>query len=83
MSEVKLSKQQYKAYKPKRGPNWKLILGGVLLAVLAIFAFINRDAVAVNFLFAKVSLPLILIILAAFFLGVVVALLIQSFRKPS
>lgn len=83
MSEVKLSRQKYKAYKPKRGPNWKLILGTILLAILTVFAFINWNAIEVNFLFTKVQVPLILIIIASFTLGAAVALLIESFRKPN
>ncbi|HHX07452.1 MAG TPA: DUF1049 domain-containing protein [Erysipelothrix sp.] len=83
MSEVKLSRREYKAYKPKRGPNWKIIVGAILLVLLGVFAFINRTVVKVNFLFTTIDLPLILVILASFVVGALVSLLIYTFRKPN
>ena len=82
MSEVKLSRKKYKAYKPKRGPNWKIILSAVLLIILAVFGFFNRESISVNLLFTTLVTPLIYVIIASFVVGALVSLLIYTFRKP-
>ncbi|MEK3882326.1 lipopolysaccharide assembly protein LapA domain-containing protein [Paenibacillus sp. PL2-23] len=46
-----------------------LISAFAFALVIAVFAVINVDQVQVNFLFAKTSTPLILVILASTFLG--------------
>jgi lipopolysaccharide assembly protein A len=48
---------------------WSLIMGIVFALIVSIFAVINVDAVTVDFLFTKTSLPLIIIIIGSVLMG--------------
>lgn len=48
---------------------WSLIAGLIFALLTAIFAVINVDPVQVNLLFAKVSIPLILLIIGCTLIG--------------
>ncbi|EUJ23101.1 hypothetical protein PGRAN_10478 [Listeria grandensis FSL F6-0971] len=48
---------------------WQVIVGIILAIIIAIFAIVNVDSVQVNFLFAKVEWPLILVILGSVLVG--------------
>jgi lipopolysaccharide assembly protein A len=48
---------------------WTLILSFLFALIVATFAVINGEAVPVDFLFLKKSIPLILVILGSVFMG--------------
>ncbi|AXF57755.1 LapA family protein [Salicibibacter kimchii] len=48
---------------------WTLIMGLVAALLISIFAVINVESVAVNFLFVTTQIPLILIILGSVLMG--------------
>ncbi|OZM57827.1 hypothetical protein CIB95_05560 [Lottiidibacillus patelloidae] len=48
---------------------WSLLLAILFALIVAIFAVINVDPVTVDFLFAKKSIPLILVIIGSVFMG--------------
>ncbi|MEW9500542.1 LapA family protein [Jeotgalibacillus marinus] len=48
---------------------WALIMGIIFALIVAIFAVINVNPVIVNFAFAQVELPLILVILGSVLMG--------------
>lgn len=58
--------------------NGRLLLVFVLIFVVGLFAAFNSQGVAVNFLFAQVSAPLILIIIGSAFIGAVIATLVAT-----
>nr|WP_185425514.1 lipopolysaccharide assembly protein LapA domain-containing protein [Listeria weihenstephanensis] len=62
---------------------WQVIVGIVLAIVIAIFAIINVDSVEVNFLFAKASWPLILIILGSVLIGCLIFFCLNIVRVNS
>ncbi|MGC6767697.1 LapA family protein [Enterococcus sp. LJL51] len=54
---------------------WRVIVGLVLVLVIVVFAVLNNQSVPVNFGIAKISGPLILIILGSAIIGVLVGLI--------
>ncbi|MDT2757807.1 LapA family protein [Enterococcus asini] len=58
--------------------NGRLLLVFVLIFVVGLFAAFNSQAVAVNFLFAQVSAPLILVVIGSAFIGAVIATLVAT-----
>ncbi|EIA19673.1 LapA family protein [Listeria fleischmannii] len=48
---------------------WQVIVGIILAILIAVFAIINVESVQVNFLFAKLEWPLILVILGSVLIG--------------
>ncbi|QDI92826.1 DUF1049 domain-containing protein [Salicibibacter halophilus] len=48
---------------------WTLIMGLIAALLISIFAVINVESVAVNFLFGTTEIPLILIILGSVLMG--------------
>lgn len=57
---------------------WRVIIGLVLVLIVVLFAVLNSQTVPVNFGFAKVSGPFILIILGSAIIGVLVGLLTST-----
>ncbi|WP_159721822.1 LapA family protein [Enterococcus sp. CSURQ0835] len=57
---------------------WKVIVGFILVLIIVIFAVMNNQAVPVNFGFAEVSGPLIIIIIGAALVGALVVFLTSS-----
>lgn len=55
----------------------RLIITVALTLVIVIFAVLNVDNAAINFGFAKIQLPLVLIIIRAAFLGIVITALVS------
>jgi lipopolysaccharide assembly protein A len=51
---------------------WSLILAILFALIVAIFAVINVEPVTVDFLFAKKSIPLILVVIGSVFMGGVI-----------
>ncbi|MBC6309493.1 DUF1049 domain-containing protein [Listeria sp. FSL L7-1582] len=62
---------------------WQVIVGIVLAIVIAIFAVINVDDVKVNFLFAYVEWPLILVILGSVLIGGLIFFCLNIVRTNS
>lgn len=56
---------------------WQVIVGIILALIIAIFAVINVDPVQVNFLFANVEWPLILIIIGSVLIGCLIIFLLN------
>lgn len=57
---------------------WRLVVGIILVLIIALFAILNVEAVPVNFGFAKVEWPLIMIILGSLFIGAIVTVLVST-----
>lgn len=54
---------------------WRVVVGLLLILVIVIFAVLNSQSVPVSFGFAKISGPLILIILGSAIIGAIVGLI--------
>ncbi|GEK28181.1 LapA family protein [Furfurilactobacillus siliginis] len=61
----------------------RLIAGLVLTLIVAIFAVLNVNTVAINFGFAKVHWPLILILIVVLLLGALIAVLVSAGNRVS
>lgn len=57
---------------------WRVIIGLVLVLIVVIFAVLNNQTVPVSFGFAKISGPLILIILGSAIVGALIGLLTST-----
>lgn len=57
---------------------WRLILVIILMIIISIFAILNVDNVPVNFGFANVAAPLIIIIFVSLLLGSLLTLLVST-----
>jgi len=60
---------------------WRLVSALVIVLVIVVFAILNVDPVEVNFGFAKVQWPLILVIVITLILGVAIAVLMATFNS--
>ncbi|WP_145024916.1 lipopolysaccharide assembly LapA domain-containing protein [Paenibacillus sp. Y412MC10] len=60
---------------------WSLIFGLLFALLTAIFAVINVDPVKVNFMFAEVNIPLILLILGCTLIGGIIVGSYGIFRQ--
>ncbi|MCJ8010356.1 lipopolysaccharide assembly protein LapA domain-containing protein [Paenibacillus sp. KQZ6P-2] len=60
---------------------WSLIAGLVFALLTAIFAVINVEPVSVNFMFSKVDIPLILLILGCTLIGGIIVGSYGIFRQ--
>lgn len=58
----------------------RLVVSGVLAAVLAVFVVLNTKSVEINFVVEKASVPLILVLASTGALGVVIGLLLARRR---
>lgn len=54
------------------------VIGLVLALIVVIFAIMNAQSVAINFGFAKVELPLILILIICLVVGALIAVLLST-----
>ncbi|MCC5889609.1 MAG: DUF1049 domain-containing protein [Alkalibacterium sp.] len=59
---------------------WSMIGAIVLFLLVAILSVLNVDRVPINFGFAEVELPLIVIIFASVLLGALIATLLSTFK---
>ena len=57
---------------------WRVVIGLVLVLIVVIFAVLNNQTVPVSFGFAKISGPLILIILGSAIVGALIGLLTST-----
>lgn len=57
---------------------WRVVIGLILVLIVVIFAVLNNQTVPVNFGFAKISGPLILIILGSAIVGALIGLLTST-----
>ncbi|GIO30269.1 MULTISPECIES: LapA family protein [Paenibacillus] len=60
---------------------WSLIAGLVFALITAVFAVINVDPVRVNFMFSKVDIPLILLIVGCTLIGGIIVGSYGIFRQ--
>jgi lipopolysaccharide assembly protein A len=70
------------AGRPKRRVNARLIVGGVLLILLIVFAVENTRSVTMRLIGPEVHAPLFLALLIAAVVGVLIGLVIRRRRKP-
>ena len=56
----------------------RLVIAIILLAVTAVFVFLNMESVEVNLVFAKVQMKLALLIISVLFLGFLLGWLFKS-----
>ncbi len=57
---------------------WRVVIGLVLVLIVVVFAVLNSQTVPVSFGFAKISGPLILIILGSAIVGALIGLLTST-----
>lgn len=57
---------------------WRVVMGLILILIVVIFAVLNNQTVPVSFGFAKISGPLILIILGSAIVGALIGLLTST-----
>ncbi|WP_107995191.1 LapA family protein [Trichococcus paludicola] len=57
---------------------WRLVAGIILIIIIVLFAVFNVDAVPVNFGFAVVDGPLIIVILVSLLMGSLITLLVAT-----
>lgn len=60
---------------------WSILLGLLFAIIIAIFAVVNVNAVAVNYVFGQSEWPLVLIILCSALLGALVSGFFAMFRS--
>lgn len=65
---------------PKRTVSPQLVISVIVLFIFAVFAIVNTQEVAISFVFTDINIPLIIVILGSFILGVLTALL-TSWQK--
>lgn len=63
----------------KRG-NAKLILTGILAVLAIVFVIVNTNQVEINFIFFKVTAPLLIALLVAMLLGFIIGLIFPKLR---
>lgn len=56
---------------PEKTVNPQVVISFTILFIFAVFAAINTREVSINFLFAEANLPLIIVILGSYILGVI------------
>ena len=61
-----------------------LIIGVVLVLIIAVFSYLNRQLVTINFGVVATTMPLIVVLIACVLLGIILATLFtaNSMRKP-
>ncbi|WP_106449460.1 lipopolysaccharide assembly protein LapA domain-containing protein [Trichococcus alkaliphilus] len=57
---------------------WRLVAGIILIIIIVLFAVFNVDSVPVNFGFAVVDGPLIIVILVSLLMGSLITLLVAT-----
>jgi len=57
---------------------WRLVAGIILIIIIVLFAVFNVDSVPVNFGFAVVDGPLIIVILVSLLMGALITLLVAT-----
>jgi uncharacterized integral membrane protein len=55
-----------------RGVSPRMVIGLVLLAVVAVFAFVNTDDVKIDYVFGDSTMPLIIVLLVVLAVGLFV-----------
>lgn len=56
----------------------KLVFGLIIVLILVIFACLNTEQVAINFLFFKPKMPLIIILITMILLGALISMLLGT-----
>lgn len=57
---------------------WRVYAGFLLILVVVVFAILNNKAVPVNFLFATIKAPLILVIIGSAIIGALIVSLVST-----
>lgn len=73
-------KQNREEMAPQKTVSPQLVISVVVLFIFAVFAVVNTQEVAISFVFTDINIPLIIVILGSFILGVLTAML-TSWRK--
>lgn len=66
--------------KPKKRGNVKLIVALLAAALAIVFVIINTNQVEINFLFFKVTAPLLVALIVSMLLGFIVGLIFPKLR---
>lgn len=66
----------------KRG-NAKLIIAALLAVLAIVFVIVNTKQVEINFIFFKVTAPLLVALLVAILLGFIIGLIFPKLRADS
>ncbi|HIY58849.1 MAG TPA: DUF1049 domain-containing protein [Candidatus Tetragenococcus pullicola] len=57
---------------------WRIVAGLILTLLIVIFAVLNNSPVSINFAFTKVTIPLIVVIIGAAFIGAIIVSLVST-----
>jgi uncharacterized integral membrane protein len=66
--------------KPKKRGNAKLIVAAIAAVLAIVFVVINTNQVEINFLFFKVTAPLLVALIVSMLLGFIVGLIFPKLR---
>lgn len=66
--------------KPRKRGNAKLIVAGVAAILAIVFVIINTNQVEINFLFFKVTAPLLVALIVSMLLGFIIGLIFPKLR---
>ncbi len=66
--------------KPKKRGNAKLVVAAVAAVLAIVFVIINTNQVEINFLFFKVTAPLLVALIVSMLLGFIVGLIFPKLR---
>lgn len=66
--------------KPKKRGNVKLVVALLAAALAIVFVIINTNQVEINFLFFKVTAPLLVALIVSMLLGFIVGLIFPKLR---
>lgn len=66
--------------KPKKRGNAKLVVAAVAAVLAIVFVIINTNQVEINFLFFKLTAPLLVALIVSMLLGFIVGLIFPKLR---
>ena len=66
--------------KPKKRSNAKLIVAAIAAVLAILFVIVNTNQVKINFIFFKVTAPLLVALIVAMLLGFIVGLIFPKLR---
>ena len=66
--------------KPKKRSNAKLIVAAIAAVLAILFVIVNTNQVKINFIFFKVTAPLLVALMVAMLLGFIVGLIFPKLR---
>lgn len=66
--------------KPKKRSNAKLVVAAIAAVLAIVFVIVNTNQVEINFIFFKVTAPLLIALIVAMLLGFIVGLIFPKLR---